>query len=198
MVAGLVLAAGESSRMGRDKALLAYRGHTFLETVLAALRQADVTHIAVVLGHHAEEIQRGVDLSGTTVVVNQNYRRGQTSSLQAGIRALEGPELEALVLTLVDHPAISPDVVQRLVSAFRQDGSPLVVPTYQGRRGHPVLIGRTLFEEFKSLESSEGANTVLRRYREGTQLVEVEDPGVLLDVDDPETYRQLGGFNPAA
>ncbi len=192
-IAGLVLAAGESSRMGTDKALLTYRGRAFLETILATLREAGLSRMVVVLGHHAHEIQRAVDLRGAEVVINRDYRQGQTSSLQAGLKALESKEPEAIVLCLVDHPVVSAETVRVLVAAFRRSASPIIIPTYHGQRGHPVLMGGALFAELKTLSPGEGANTVVRRYRQATEFVEVQDPGILLDVDDPETYRQLTG-----
>jgi len=191
MLAGLILAAGESSRMGQDKALLTYHGRTFLEVILGALRDAGLPRIAVVLGHRAAEIQDATDLKDIIVVINHQYRRGQTSSLQAGIKGLENPELEAIVLCLVDHPAISAEVVRSLIENFRTTEPAAVIPTYQDRHGHPVLIGRALFDELKQLGENEGANTVMRKYRNATHFVEVNDPGILLDVDDPEAYRQL-------
>jgi molybdenum cofactor cytidylyltransferase len=241
MIAGLILAAGESSRMGQDKALLRYRGRTFLESALATLHDAGIDRVTVVLGHHAEEIQRAVNIEGTEIVINPDYRRGQTSSLQAGLKALcvhpllcgaaavspmagvrwsdsdrtrnrtspsggEGdmaatrevitPTLEAVVLCLVDHPAVSVEVVRKLVSRFEVSHAAVVIPTCQGRRGHPVLIGRALFEELRSLGSDQGANSVIRKYRDATQWLEVDDLGILLDVDDPDTYRRLQSHPP--
>lgn len=192
-IAGLILAAGESSRMGTDKALLTYRGRTFLETIVGALREAGVERVVVVLGHHAEDIRRATSLVDAEVVVNQDYRRGQTSSLQTGLRALEGTAVEGVLLCLVDHPLISADTVRALIANFRHSGAPVVIPAFQDRHGHPVLIGQTLFAELNSLSPEEGANTVIRKYRDATQFVEVNDPGILLDVDDPETYRRLEG-----
>ena len=180
--------------MGADKALLTYRGHTFIETIVRTLRHGGVTRIAVVLGHHADEIRRAVDLSDVLVVVNEAYRHGQTSSLQAGLRALdsrEGPKLEAMVFCLVDHPAVSPEVILTLIATFRASGSPVVIPTYKGQRGHPVLIGHALFGELLALSPAAGANTVIRKYRDATQFVEVNDMGILIDVDDPDAYRSL-------
>lgn len=191
MIAGLILAAGESSRMGQDKALLTYRGRTFLETISATLREAGVERVAVVLGHHAEAIQRAVKLEGVETVINRDYRRGQTSSLQAGLLALRGRELEAIVLCLVDHPLVSVDTVRTLAATFRQTGAHVVIPTFQNRRGHPVVIARALFDELLRLSPDEGANTVIRKYRDATELVEVNDQGILLDVDDSEAYRRL-------
>ncbi len=205
--------------MGTDKALLEYRGRTFLETVLATLHEAGIERVAVVLGHHAEEIRRAVNIEGTEIVINPDYRRGQTSSLQAGLKTLcdhsllgtvaavssppsgDGdiaatgevvtPTLEAVVLCLVDHPAVSAETIRKLVAAFQPPRSPLAIPTFQGQHGHPVLIGRALFEELKKVSPDEGANAVIRKYRHLTKFIEVDDRGILLDVDDPETYRTL-------
>ncbi len=190
-LAGLILAAGESSRMGTDKALLAYHGRTFLEAILSTCREGGLDRLVVVLGHHAREIQHALNLEGAEVVVNQNYRRGQTSSLQAGLKALETAEPEAIVLCLVDHPAVSAETIRKLVAAFQPSRSPLAIPTFQGQHGHPVLIGRALFEQLKKLSPDEGANAVIRKYRHLTKFIEVDDRGILLDVDDPETYRSL-------
>lgn len=190
-VAGLILAAGESSRMGTDKALLTYHGSSFLEHISATLREAGLKRVAVVLGHHAEEIRHAVKLRSVEVVINPNYRYGQTSSLQAGLRALDQPNVRAVVLCLVDHPAVSVDVIKKLVAAYRKFHATVVIPTYQGQRGHPVLIARALFTELLGLNASEGANTVIRKYRDSTQFVEFNDPGILVDVDDPQSYRDL-------
>lgn len=191
MIAGLILAAGESARMGQDKALLAYRGRTFLETIVATLREAGVEKIAAVLGHHADEIRRAVNLKAAEVVVNENYARGQTSSLQAGLRALACSELEAVVLCLVDHPAVNSGTIQKLITNFRESSAPVVIPTFQTQRGHPVLIASWLFDELLRLGPDVGANGVMRKYREATRFVEVNDAGILLDIDDLKTYREL-------
>lgn len=193
MLAGLILAAGESSRMGRDKALLRYRGKTFVEHILATLREAGVERAAVVLGHHADEIRNAVDLGDAEVVVNQDYRLGQTSSLQAGLRALEQPPVEGVVLCLVDHPAISVETIRKLIVAFDQSDAPVLVPTYQNQRGHPVIISSALFPELLGLATSEGANTIVRKHRDQPLFGEVNDPGILVDVDDPQSYRELLG-----
>ncbi|HUI41955.1 MAG TPA: nucleotidyltransferase family protein [Terriglobia bacterium] len=198
-IAGLVLAAGESSRMGQDKALLIYRGRTFLETIVAKLRESGIAHLAVVLGHHAGAIREALDLAGIQVVINQQYRSGQTSSLQAGLSALAAPASpaahsvgpQAVVLCLVDHPAFEPATVRALMATFERTRSPVVIPTYNGRRGHPVLIAQALFAPLLALAPSEGANTLFRAWREQTEFVEVADPGILVDVDNPDAYRAL-------
>jgi molybdenum cofactor cytidylyltransferase len=193
MIAGLILAAGESSRMGAPKAALTYRGRTFLEAIVQTLREGGLERIVVVLGHQAEDIQRQIKIEPAQVVINPDYRSGQTSSLQAGLRALMADDLEAVLLCLVDHPAVCAETVRKIVATFRQCSAPVVIPTYRGRRGHPVLIGRQVFDELLRLASDAGADSVVRRYRSATQFVEVEDEGVIIDVDDPESYRRLTG-----
>ncbi len=177
--------------MGTDKALLRYQGRTFLETILQTLRDAGIERVLVVLGHHAEEIQRALNLADVQVVINRDYKRGQTSSLQAGLQALADAEIEAMVLCLVDHPAVPAETIRQLVAVFGQSGAPVVIPTYEGQRGHPVVIGRALFKEVSMLKTGDAANAVIRKYRDRTQFLAVADRAILLDVDDPTTYQQL-------
>lgn len=191
MIAGLILAAGESRRMGRDKALLPYRGQSFLETAITNLKAAGIEKVTLVLGHHAEAIQSAVDLGAVRIVVNREYQRGQTSSLQMGLAAVSEDSPEAVILCLVDHPAISTQVIKKLRGRFELTHPPVLIPTHNGTHGHPIIIGQALFPELLSLQPEEPANIVIRKYRHATQFVEVADPGVLLDVDDPETYQQL-------
>jgi molybdenum cofactor cytidylyltransferase len=191
MIAALILAAGESRRMGRDKALLTYRGRTFLETIIGNLRAAAIERITVVLGHHADTIQRAVDLAAVRVVVNGDYQQGQTTSLQRGLATVAADSAEAVVLCLVDHPATSAEVITRLMERFELTHLPVTIPTYNGERGHPVVISQELFPELLALPSGQPANTVIRKYRDATQFVEVTDRGILLDVDEPETYERM-------
>lgn len=190
-IAGIVLAAGESSRMGADKALLMYRSRTFLENLIAALKDAGISRVIVVLGHHAEQIQQCTDLSAVEVVLNQDYRRGQTSSLQAGLLALAGNEPEGVVICLIDHPAVSTDTIRKLIHNFKSTHRSIVIPQINGTHGHPVLLGRELFSQVLALGPDEGADTVIHQNRDQTKFVEVADPGILIDVDDPESYRKL-------
>ncbi|MBZ5565599.1 MAG: nucleotidyltransferase family protein, partial [Acidobacteriia bacterium] len=144
-----------------------------------------------VLGHHGEESQSALNLEDVQVVINRDYRRGQTSSLQEGLKALVDADIEAVVFCLVDHPAVPAEVIRQLIAAFRESGAPVVIPTYEGRRGHPVVIGRALFEELSALGPGDAANAVIRKYRARTHFLPVGDRAILLDVDDPKTYRQL-------
>jgi molybdenum cofactor cytidylyltransferase len=189
----LILAAGESSRMGKDKALLPYERRPFLEVIMDNLRQAGVDRLVVVLGHHAAEIQELVALDHAQVVVNKNYRLGQTSSLQAGLKAVDLSATDGILLCLVDHPAVPAEVMRRILMARRESGAPVVVPVYKGQRGHPVFIGRALFKELLALKTNDGANSVIRNYHNSTCWLSVDQEGVLVDVDQPEDYARLMG-----
>ena len=191
MIAGLILAAGESRRMGRDKALLTFHGKSFLEAIIQNLNAAGIEKITVVLGHHAEVIQAKVDLAAAQVVVNHEYQRGQTSSLQVGLEAVARDQPDAVILCLVDHPAVSAEVIARLMEHFESTHAPVIIPTHKGEHGHPVVISKALFPELLALLPGEPANAVIRKYRPETRFIEVADRGILIDVDEPRTYERL-------
>lgn len=186
-IAGVILAAGRSSRMGRDKALLAYGETTFLGSLVSVFRQ-HCDPVVVVLGHHAEAIRPAA--AGARIAVNEDYDRGMLSSLQTGLRALP-EDVDAVAFMLVDHPGLRLETLRRLLAAFEESGAPLVSPTYRGERGHPVVIGRVVVEELLALPPDASPKPVLRgRYREAV-FVDVDDPAVVADIDRPEDLRRL-------
>lgn len=189
-IAGLILAAGASRRMGRPKPLLEFDGETFLDRLIGAF----VPHCApvlVVLGHHAEAVRQGVR-RGREVrfVINPEPERGQLSSLQCGLREVPA-EAEAVIFTPADLPAILPSTVKALVEAIEDSAAPVVIPAFQGRHGHPVGLRRNVFDELLELPASASARDVIRRHAGSTRYVAVDDPGVLRDVDDPAGYERL-------
>ncbi len=191
-LAGLILAGGESRRMGSPKALLEFDGETFLDRLILILAQS-CSPVIVVLGFEPQRIKVGLrypDLA--TFVTNPDYTRGQLSSLQCGLSALP-PEIDGVMFTPVDHPAVRPSTVARIARRFdeRSPQELLVVPRAQGRRGHPVCMGWVLVQEFLALPPEAQARDVIHRHLEQTAYVDVDDPGILEDVDDPEAYRRL-------
>ena len=187
---GVILAAGESSRMGRDKALLEYRGSTFLNHLIS-LFAPRVDPLIVVLGHHAEAIRSTIQRRPTAnVVINQDYKQGMLTSLQAGIRALPS-DIEATMFTLVDHPAVKESTLDRLIEQFRTGQKALAIPCYGRRRGHPVIAARPILEEILRLPDDSSARTVIRAHRHETTFVEVDDDGIVLDIDRPSDYDTM-------
>lgn len=190
-VAGIVLAAGESSRMGRDKALLPLGNKTFLLHLIETF-EGVVSPLLVVLGHHRQYIQEQIgDIPGVLFLSNPDYPQGQLSSLQVALRHLKGESISGAVVCLVDHPLLSLKVIDSLLERFRESSAPIVIPTFQGRRGHPVVFNSSLFEELLNAPVDQGARVVVRRHGEELKLVEVDDGGILADIDRPGEYAEL-------
>jgi molybdenum cofactor cytidylyltransferase len=187
-VAGLILAAGESRRMGFPKALLPYREETFLDR-LAGLFAARCSPVIVVLGAEAERIRAGGH-SAATFVVNPDWARGQTTSMQCGLRAVP-PHAEGVLFTLVDHPAVRPATIDALLAGPR--ATLLRVPRFNGQRGHPIWFSRGIIPEFLALPESGAARDVVYGHAGQTEFLDVDDSGILADIDDPEAYRALTG-----
>jgi molybdenum cofactor cytidylyltransferase len=186
LITAVVLAAGKSQRMGRPKALLPYCGTTFLGHILETIGRSCIDHQLVVLGHDRERIAATIE--GVDWVYNPSYEQGMTTSLQAGIRAL--PEAaRGAMLFLVDHPVFRVATVEGLVSGI--SAGAIVLPVCEGRRGHPVLFARAVFEEILNLGNHQGANIVVRRDPARVVEVPVDDPGVLLDIDTPDAFERL-------
>jgi CTP:molybdopterin cytidylyltransferase MocA len=184
-VSGLILAAGESRRMGSPKPLLRYRGRTFLDTLISLLA-ARCAPVIVVLGAGAEEIRGGV--AGDAVfVLNPDYLSGQTSSMQCGLRAVPA-DAEGVLFTLADHPAVQASTIDQLLAEPR----PLIrVPRFEGRRGHPVWFSRALLAEFLALPADGAARDVVYRHTAEIEYLDLNDAGAVADIDDPASYRAL-------
>jgi molybdenum cofactor cytidylyltransferase len=196
MIQALVLAAGESQRMGMPKPLLRFGETTFLQQIVGVLRRSGVDGVTVVLGAKAEMTRASVDLSQVNVVVNEDYRMGQLSSLIAGLRSVP-PAVEAIVLCLVDHPFITVDTVNLLVGVFRRTRKPVVLPAFEGRRGHPVLFAREVFDELIAAPAEVGARHVVQANHERVLEVEVADGAILTKIDTPDEYFSHFGCMPS-
>ena len=186
-VAGLVLAAGGSSRLGEPKQLLPYLGTTLLGSVLDTARSCGFDQLVVALGGAADDVRSTLDLSGADLVVNEGYGEGCSSSIAAALPVLHA-HVDTLVLMLGDQPGVEPATVSSLVAG--RGSAPLAVCRYEDGRGHPFAFGRAVFDDLASLHGDKGVWKLLDRRAE--EVVEVGAPGrVPLDVDTWQDYQAL-------
>lgn len=190
MIVAVVLSAGESSRMGSPKALLPIEGQTFIEKIVAALKQTPVARVAVILGHNAEEMKQRIEHLPVEIVINPDYKLGQLSSLQTAIRHLQtDANCDGMLVHLVDHPYIDAKLVDNMIERFYATGKLIVVPRYGAKRGHPVIFSRQLFDELLAAPMDQGAKAVVNAHRDDTLEIDTQDSGVTVDIDTPELYR---------
>jgi molybdenum cofactor cytidylyltransferase len=196
--AGVILAAGTSSRMGRDKALLPWRDGTFLSAAIRALQPATEL-VIVVAGANAANLQRIVDAHAAFLVVNPDPQQGQFSSLQIGLQEVLNRGRDAAIVTLVDRPAADVATVQQIRAAFMQSDEKIwaAVPDFQGNHGHPYVIGREMIEAFLRAPAQSSARDVEHANQAHICYIPVNDPLVTANVDTPEEFEKLRAGVPA-
>ncbi len=190
-ITGIILCGGASRRMGQPKALLEFGGESFIDRLIG-LFQGCCEKVVVVLGHDAEAIRAGSRRAASVeCVVNPRYEEGQLSSLQRGLEEAQGAD--AVLFTPVDYPAVRFETVRTLCAAMRAASGEQVVfiLRYGGRRGHPAGFLAPLIPEFLELPPGATARDVIHRHRDRTAYLDVDDPGILCDVDDPAQYEAL-------
>lgn len=189
-IAGVLLAAGTASRLGRTKQLLPFRGSTLLGRAMENAAASDLDELIVVLGHDADRIMQSLDFSGVKTVINPDYSKGQGASLAKGLEAVS-PSCAGALFLLADQPLVTPDMINRLIKAFQDSGAPLVIPFYRGNRGNPVLVARSLFPRLLSLSADTGARSLFDEYKASILRVEFDTDAVLVDVDTVQDYEAL-------
>ena len=191
--AALLLAAGESSRMGSSKALLPWKGVPLLDHQITVLGQAGVDAIIVVLGHQAGDLKAVIgSRPGVTAVVNPDYAQGKTTSVKAGLSALLAGLPSSLVILNVDQPR-EPEIIQTLLRRHREAQALITIPTYQGKGGHPIIVDSSLVGDLLAVdEETQGVKALVRRYEDRTLRTEMA-ADVLLDLNTPEEYQQAIG-----
>ena len=189
--AGLILAAGGSSRMGSPKQLLAWQGRPLLEHVVAQANGSALDDVLVVLGGNADRILAEVDFGRARTVLNREYASGMASSLKAGLGAI-GPEIGRAVVILGDQPAISAELLDRLLDLQRESGLPAAALSFGGLLHPPVILERELWPGLDSLQGDVGCRALIRGRAELVAALPVsEDPEHPVDIDTPEDYRRL-------
>jgi molybdenum cofactor cytidylyltransferase len=189
MIWAVVLAAGESLRMGTQKLLLPFGETTVIETIVRTALDSSVDETMVVLGADRQKVRSVLQSYPLTFAVNENYRDGMLSSVQAGFQALPGGA-EAAVVMLGDQPSVTSGVIDSLVRGYRESSCGIVVPVHGGRRGHPVLIDAGYRSEILGLDPTIGLKQLVRAHAEDVLEVPAASALVLNDMDRPEDYRE--------
>lgn len=190
-IEGIILAAGKSSRMGKIKQLLPYNGNTILGQVVSNCLRSSLEKIIIVLGYKADQIQQSVNLDGVTVIVNKDYFKGLSSSIRAGLSNIS-QNCDGVLFILGDQPLVDEIVIDMLIKGFYESRAPIVVPVYKGKRGNPVLIGRSLFHELKkNLKEDMGARILIDKFRNQVKKINMTNAGINIDVDTLDDYHKL-------
>lgn len=192
MLAAVILSGGASRRMGSPKALLSYQGRPFLEHLLDVAKHEKIGTRRVVLGADADPISKEIKLLPEEVVINEDWERGQLSSIQAALRSLP-VQTDGIVLFLIDHPLISAPLVDELIETFYTSGKNIVLPVYEGKRGHPVLFSSALYAELMSAPFETGARSVVWAHADQVQIVQTNEEGCILNLNDPDTMQKAFG-----
>lgn len=213
MLAAVILSGGASQRMGSPKALLPYRGKTFLEHLLEVSKHPQIAERRIVLGPHAEEIRAAVPLRDSEIVLNPDWEKGQLSSIHAAIRSFpDVGTIDGMILFLVDHPLVSAALVETLIDRFYIDMrrtsvralsvgagftppgfniDTIVLPTYNGKRGHPTIFASSLFRELLAAPLEQGARTVVWAHASEVIEVPTTESGCVMNVNDSAAFQQF-------
>src|SRR5580698_10577777 len=189
MLTAVILAAGESKRMGSPKALLLYHDKTFLAHLLDITRHPKIGSQIIVLGAGAEAISEHVGLDPAMTVINSEWESGQLSSIKAAVKSIGSKPSDGVLLCLVDHPLITSALVNELVETFHRSGKAIIVPTFHGKRGHPVIFASKLFPELLAASDETGARSVVWKHASEVHEVPTGEEGIILNLNDPETFR---------
>lgn len=184
----MIPCAGASSRMGTSKALLDAGGRSFLAATVGALVAGGCDPVVVVIAAGQDDEERRAKDAGAVTLLNPDPGEGPITSLRLALAALDGT-VEAVAFLPVDHPRVGPETVARLREALLGGDAPLVLPVFEGKRGHPALFRRSLFAELSDPGLEGGARTVVHAHLNEALQVEVGDAGVVMDIDTPEAYR---------
>jgi molybdenum cofactor cytidylyltransferase len=188
MLSAILLAAGESKRMGKTKQLMPLGQSTLLEQSIDNLLGSSVDETIVVLGHKAEEIARTIAGRPVKIVINPDYSQGMSTSIIAGL-ILVDPRSQAVMLALGDQPLVESGTINQLIEAFNQHRKGIAVPTYRGRRGHPIIFDIKYKTELIMLKGDVGGREIIHNHPEDVLMVAVDSESIISDIDTQEDYQ---------
>lgn len=193
MISGILLAAGESTRMeGAFKPLLKWGRRSVIGACVENLRGTSLAEIIVVLGHREAEVRASLAGAGVEYAINPDYREGMLTSIKTGWSQLS-PQTDAVLIALVDQPMVSTATIQKLIEAFEQGGKKIALPVFEGKHGHPVILSREFEQEVMQLrdDAPEGLKALINAYRDEVLEVPVDSSSVVEDIDRPGDYERL-------
>jgi molybdenum cofactor cytidylyltransferase len=196
MISAILLAAGESRRMGEFKQLLSFRGKTFVAACVDNLLESGIDEVIVVTGHRADEVREALSGRKIRFTHNEEYRLGMSSSIKRGLRAASA-DARACLIALVDQPQIPASVFRQVIEAYRHQTPLVAIASSLGRRGHPILIDMRLRNEVLGMDDGVGLKQVIRAHQEHLVLIEVGTESILVDCDVPEDYQRINETAPA-
>jgi molybdenum cofactor cytidylyltransferase len=191
MISAIVLAAGQATRFGQCKQLVLLGGKPLLEHVLESVRQSRVDDVVVVLGDHLAEIQGQIAFGRERVVVNPDHADGMSTSIQAGLQALPSGT-DAVMIVLADQPFVASRTLDLLIDEYRRVRPSVVIPTFNGFRGNPVIVDKSLFAEMMGIRGDVGCRAIFGDHAETILKVPVNDRGVVTDIDTVEDLQRPG------
>lgn len=190
MVSAILLAAGESKRMGELKLLLPFGTSTIIEKSIDALLSSRVNEVIVVTGCKAEEVIKRIAGKPIRIVVNPHYLQGMSTSITAGLNLIDR-KAKAIMIALADQPVIDSKVIDKLLEQFRRHDKGIAIPVYQGKRGHPVVFSVKYKKELLKLEGDVGGKEIIDQHQDDVLEVPVESRGISIDIDNLNDYEQL-------
>jgi molybdenum cofactor cytidylyltransferase len=189
-ISAIVLAAGMSRRMGSPKQLLRLAGETILEHTLKHVRASAVNEIVLVLGFAADNVEKEISTDRIKIVRNQDYQQGMGTSLRTGLAAIHAQAAAALIV-LADQPFVSPETINQLIACHQESKAQIVIPSFNGFRGNPVLLDRSVFAELQALTGDVGCRAIFGNHTENIRKLAVNDIGILLDIDSQDEYKKF-------
>jgi CTP:molybdopterin cytidylyltransferase MocA len=190
-IAGIILSAGASSRMGQPKALLPYKNTSILEHTISVQKEAGLNPIIVVLGAHIKPLDSISENMGAKVVYNKEWNLGQQSSLKAGLRAIP-EEVNTIVVSLIDHPGVQSETINKLVSASLEMGDCIIQPLYKSKTGHPLILKGKIIDILRNSPIVDGGvKTIISENSDMIKQISVDDQAILMDIDTIEMYNKL-------
>ena len=185
----IILAAGESKRMGSPKMLLDFKSGTMIEKVIANVKDSKVSNIMVVLGAYKEAIIDQIGKLTVKFCYNDNYMEGMLSSVQCGFRNIPS-DCKAVLVFQGDQPLITPSVINTVIEAWLMSGKGIIIPVFMSKRGHPILIDRKYSDEIEKLDAGKGLRSLAYRFYDDVLEVNTDESGILRDFDTYEQYRK--------